>query len=126
MIIETRRIYDSPRGHEGFRVLIDRLWPRGLSKDDVRIDEWFKDLAPSDRLRRWFGHDPERWEEFKERYFAELDGKADLLGRLLAKAKGRAIVLLYGARDKRYNQATALKEYLERTEVVVNTGGVSA
>jgi len=113
MNIEIQRIYDSPRGDKGYRVLVDRLWPRGLRKDQVEFDVWMKELAPSDPLRTWFAHDPERWEEFRERYSRELDSRRDLLDRLLRSAKNRKIVLLYGARDTLHNQAVAIKEYLE-------------
>ena len=112
MKIETRRIYDDPHG-KGFRVLVDRLWPRGLRKDEVDFDLWLKDLAPSDPLRKWFGHEPAKWDEFKKRYFAELEGKQDQIRRLTDAAKDKTTVLLYGAKDTEHNQAVALKEYLE-------------
>ena len=117
MNIEVKRIYDSPREADGYRVLVDRLWPRGLRSDQVEFDLWLKDIAPSDQLRKWFAHDPAKWELFRKYYFRELDAKQDVLDRLLRFAKGRPIVLLYGAKDKEHNQAVALKEYME--EVLV-------
>lgn len=114
MTIDTARIYDKPRGRRGCRVLVDRLWPRGLRKEDVKVDLWLKDIAPSNALRRWFGHEPARWGQFKQRYFKELDKRPDLVRQLLSATRNKAIVLLYGARDTQHNQAVALKEYLER------------
>jgi uncharacterized protein YeaO (DUF488 family) len=117
MNVEVKRIYDDPMGHDGYRVLVDRLWPRGLRHDQVDFDLWLKDLGPSDELRKWFAHDPARWEEFRRLYFQELDTKRDLMDRLLRFAKGRKIVLLYGTRDEEHNQAVVLKEYM--AEVLV-------
>jgi uncharacterized protein YeaO (DUF488 family) len=111
-LIDIQRIYDSRKG-DGYRVMVDRIWPRGISSRDIEFDEWMKRIAPSDRLRKWFGHDPERWEEFKERYFEELDGKTELVRRLREKADDDHVVLLYSARDANHNNALALKEYLE-------------
>jgi uncharacterized protein YeaO (DUF488 family) len=112
IIIE--RIYDNPKGNNSsFRILVDRLWPRGLSKDKVRVDLWQKDVAPSNSLRKWFGHDEKKWDEFKRRYFEELDKKSDAINVILNKAKEQAITLLYGAKEERLNNAAVLKEYLE-------------
>jgi uncharacterized protein YeaO (DUF488 family) len=112
IIIE--RIYDNPKGNNSsFRILVDRLWPRGLSKDKVRVDLWQKDVAPSNSLRKWFGHDEKKWDEFKRRYFKELDKKNDAINVILNKAKEQAITLLYGAKEERLNNAAVLKEYLE-------------
>jgi uncharacterized protein YeaO (DUF488 family) len=112
IIIE--RIYDNPKGNNSsFRILVDRLWPRGLSKDKVRVDLWQKDVAPSNSLRKWFGHDEKKWDEFKRRYFKELDKKSDAINVILNKAKEQAITLLYGAKEERLNNAAVLKEYLE-------------
>lgn len=113
MTIQTVRIYDSPRGRQGYRVLVDRLWPRGLRKEDVKFDLWLRDIAPSDALRKWFGHESVKWEQFKIRYFKELDRKTEMLEQIIASAKGRPLVLLYGAKDNQHNQAVALKEYLQ-------------
>jgi len=114
MIITISRIYDTPREPQGFRVLVDRLWPRGVKKDEAHLDLWLKDIAPSDTLRKWFGHDPAKWEAFKQHYFAELESKPAVLDHLVREAGNRPVVLLYGARDTEHNQAVALKEYLER------------
>ena len=113
MKILIKRTYDAPERKDGFRILVDRLWPRGLKKEGSRIREWLKDIAPSDGLRRWFSHDPEKWQEFKRRYFKELKEKNDLIKQLKEKAKGQTITLLYSAKDLKYNNAVALKEYIE-------------
>jgi uncharacterized protein YeaO (DUF488 family) len=115
--IKIERIYDSPKGDNSFRILVDRLWPRGLSKEKVRIDLWQKDIAPSNSLRKWFGHDENRWDEFKRKYFKELDKKNDnnnTVDRIIKMAKEQnSITLLYGTKEERFNNAVALKEYLE-------------
>ncbi len=110
--IRAKRVYEPADPCDGFRVLVDRLWPRGLTKDQVRCDLWLKEAAPSPALRKWFAHDPAKWKEFKRRYFAELDAKPEVVERLLHEAKGKRVTLLFSARDARYNQAAALKEYL--------------
>ena len=117
-MIRVERIYDNPKGNsDGFRILVDRLWPRGLSKDKVRFDLWQKEIAPSDSLRKWFGHDKKKWNEFKQRYFKELDENNELVNMILSKAKeasaSSTITLLYGTKEDRFNNAVALKEYLE-------------
>ncbi|MGC2667748.1 MAG: DUF488 family protein, partial [Candidatus Nitrosopolaris sp.] len=99
-MIKIERIYDNPKGNDGFRILVDRLWPRGLSKDKVRIDVWQKDVAPSNSLRKWFGHDEEKWNEFKRRYFKELDKNIDSVSTLLSKTRQGSITLLYGAKEE--------------------------
>jgi uncharacterized protein YeaO (DUF488 family) len=119
MRIETQRVYEDARGTRGFRVLVDRLWPRGLRKDQVHFDIWLKDIAPSATLRAWFGHDPVKWQEFKRRYFRELAREEETIDRLIALAGERTVVLLYGARDTEHNQAIALKEYMEKIAVKV-------
>jgi uncharacterized protein YeaO (DUF488 family) len=93
--------------------LVDRLWPRGLSKDKVKMDLWQKDIAPSNSLRKWFGHDDEKWNEFKRRYFKELDKNIDSVNQILDKVKEGSITLLYGSKEEKFNNAVALKEYLE-------------
>lgn len=112
-MIKLKRAYEEPKPQDGRRVLVDRVWPRGVSKDQVDLDEWMKEIAPSDDLRRWFGHDPERWEEFRERYFDELDAKPELVNQLREWADGRALTLVYGAGDTEHNNAVALKRYLQ-------------
>ena len=113
MAVLIKRVYDPPKRDDGYRILVDRLWPRGLSKDKAKIDEWLKDVAPSAALRTWFKHDATKWREFRRRYFAELKEHADLTGQLKRQAKSGRITLLYGAKDTAYNNAVALKEYLE-------------
>lgn len=109
--INIVRVYDlSPEDH-GERILIDGLWPRGIKKQDLALDAWMKELAPSAELRRWFNHLPERWDEFRKRYFAELKDKAGL-DDLLAKARKRPLLLIYAARDTEHNNAVALREFL--------------
>ncbi|MDA8407674.1 MAG: DUF488 domain-containing protein [Deltaproteobacteria bacterium] len=112
-MIKIKRIYDEPSDDDGYRALVDRLWPRGVSKEKAQIDTWLKDAGPSDELRKWFNHDPEKWFDFKERYFAELEQQRDTLEPLIENmAKG--ITLLYSAKDQQYNNAVALKEFLEK------------
>ncbi len=112
MMIRIKRIYETPANNDGFRVLVDRLWPRGVSKEKAKIDLWLKDIAPSDQLRKWFAHDSAKWVDFKRRYFKELDKKKDLVNKNFKKSKS-AITFLYAAKDDRYNNAQALKEYIE-------------
>jgi uncharacterized protein YeaO (DUF488 family) len=113
MIIETERVYEAPRKKGAYRVLVDRLWPRGLRKDEVHVNLWLKEIAPSTELRKWFAHDPAKWNQFKRRFFHELESRQESVDQLIASAKGRPLVLLYGAKDTKHNQAVALKEYLE-------------
>ena len=112
-MIKIERIYNNPRRNNSFRILVDRLWPRGLSKDKANLDLWQKDIAPSNSLRKWFGHDKKKWEEFKRRYFKELDKNSELVNIMVNKVNQRAITLLYGTKEERFNNAVALKEYLE-------------
>lgn len=109
----AKRVYDKPEHSDGSRILVDRLWPRGLSKERAKIDVWLKDVAPSNGLRKWFAHNPKKWVEFKKRYFKELGGKKDLIGFILNTEKQGAVSLLYGARDEKFNNAIALKSYIE-------------
>lgn len=111
-MIKAERIYDASASG-GLRILVDRLWPRGIRKDEVRVDLWMKDIAPSNELRKWFGHDPGKWEEFKVRFFRELDGKPELVDQLILKAGESDLFFLYSARDEEHNNAIALKEYIE-------------
>jgi uncharacterized protein YeaO (DUF488 family) len=112
MAIATKRAYDPPAPEDGRRVLVDRLWPRGLAKAGADIDQWAKDIAPSDGLRRWFGHDPAKWAEFRRRYAAELKRHPELLAKLARGARRGRVTLLYAAKDPDYNNAAALAEYL--------------
>lgn len=114
MVIKVERIYDDPNGNDTFRILVDRLWPRGLSKDKVKIDLWQKEVAPSNSLRKWFSHDVKKWNKFKARYFKELEKNNELINTILDKVKKEPITLLYGAKDEKFNNATALKDYLDK------------
>lgn len=111
-MIKVKRIYEPLDRDDGFRVLVDRVWPRGVRKDEARVDLWLKDVAPSTELRRWFGHDPTKWAEFCRRYRAELKQHADALAMLRNKADGRVVTLVYAARDPEHNNAVALAEVL--------------
>jgi uncharacterized protein YeaO (DUF488 family) len=113
MSIQVQRVYDESTGRGGRRFLVDRLWPRGVRKADMALEGWLKDVAPSDRLRRWFGHDPERWHEFVRRYCEELDAHPDAWKPLRDAAKRGRVVLLFGAKDEEHNNAVALRAYLE-------------
>lgn len=110
--IDLARVYDDLGKTQGARLLVDRVWPRGIGKDDLELDDWIKEIAPSNELRKWFGHDPDRWEEFRRRYRAELDNNDAAVERCLAwRCKG-PVVLLFGAKDRDHNQAVVLREYL--------------
>jgi uncharacterized protein YeaO (DUF488 family) len=113
-MFKVKRIYEPAEPSDGYRVLVDRLWPRGVSKEKARIDLWMKEIAPSDALRKWFGHDPERWQEFQRRYRRELQGEIELTKQLkqLEKQHG-TLTLVFSARDERHNQAVALRALLE-------------
>ena len=113
MALRIKRIYEAPSRDDGTRVFIDRLWPRGRRKDQVAYDLWLKDVAPSAELRRWFGHAPEKWPEFKVRYFRELDQQPEAVAKLAALAAEGTVTLVFGAKASRYSNASALKEYLE-------------
>ena len=113
MSIVVKRIYEPASKTDGYRVLVDRLWPRGVKKEDAALDAWAKELAPSTALRNWFGHDPARWEGFRHRYAGELDELASFWRPLVVHAERHRVTLLYGARDEEHNQALALKMYLD-------------
>jgi uncharacterized protein YeaO (DUF488 family) len=113
-MIQVKRVYEPPSARDGARFLVERLWPRGMKKEELRLDEWLKEAAPSDKLRRWFGHVPERWEEFRRRYFLELDEKPESWEPIRKAARRGTVTLLYSARDTEHNSAAALKEYLKR------------
>lgn len=113
MVIQIKRAYESASDQDGARYLVDRLWPRGVSKEDLRVEDWLRDLAPSDELRRWFDHDPQRWEEFVQRYHAELDARPDAWQPLVEAAERGHVTLVYAARDTRHNNAVALAHYLQ-------------
>ena len=111
-MVGIKRIYEPPVPEDGKRILVDRLWPRGLSKDDARLDEWLKEVAPSDELRGWFGHDPAKWEEFRRRYRQELKTQGEILERLRNEARKGTVTLLFAAKDEERNNAVVLKEML--------------
>ena len=110
--VRLKRAYDAPAAADGTRVLVDRLWPRGVKKDKAAIDLWAKELAPSTELRKWFGHDPERWTGFKRRYAAELREHADELADLRRLARRGPVTLIYAARDQEHNEAVILRDML--------------
>ncbi len=111
--VRLKRVYEPPAGSDGCRVLVERLWPRGLSKEAARVDLWLKDVAPSSELRRWFGHDPEQWLEFKRRCFEELKEREDAVEVLRARARSERVTFVFASREVEHNNAVALKEYLE-------------
>lgn len=111
--IKTKRVYDDVANNDGYRLLVDKIWPRGVSKEDAQLDEWNKDLAPSDDLRKWFDHDEEKFDEFTKRYKKELKENKDELERIREIAKDKRVCLLYGAKDEEHNQAEVLKDVLE-------------
>jgi uncharacterized protein YeaO (DUF488 family) len=112
-VIKVGRIYNNPRGNSTFRILVDGLWPRGLSKNKVKIDLWQKDIAPSNSLRKWFSHEERKWNEFKARYFKELEKNNRSVNMILDKVKQESVTLLFGSKEEKFNNAIALKEYLE-------------
>jgi uncharacterized protein YeaO (DUF488 family) len=112
MTIHIERAYSGRHGTGGARYLVDLLWPRGVTKGDLHLDGWLRELAPSAALRQWFGHDPERWAEFEARYWKELDAKPDALEPLVAAARAGDLTLVFGAKDEEHNNAVALRDYL--------------
>jgi len=112
-MIRVKRVYDPPAPADGTRFLVDRLWPRGIKKEDLPVDAWLRDIAPSRELRRWFGHDPARWDEFRRRYLSELDARPEALEPIRQAARLGNVTLLYSAHDPDHNNAVALKAYLE-------------
>ena len=115
MSVRTKRAYEPPASEDGYRVLVDRLWPRGRKKEQLQLDAWLRDLAPSGGLRKWFGHDPRRWDEFQARYREELAGdrQQELLRDLAERAADGTVTLVYGARDEEHNDAVVLRNVLE-------------
>ena len=110
--IRLKRAYAAPESGDGFRVLVDRLWPRGVTKEAAQIDLWLKEVAPSTELRKWFGHDPARWIEFQRRYFAELDQAPEAVALLAERVRQGGVTLVYGAKDAEHNHARVLADYL--------------
>ena len=117
MSIKVKRVYAAPSRSDGIRILVDRVWPRGMTKEKARLDEWLRQIAPSDALRKWFNHEPERWEAFEKRYWRELEqsSKAELVDHLRNLSLRRTVTLLYGAHDEEHNQAVALSAFLRKT-----------
>lgn len=115
--IDLARVYDDTRVTRGARLLVDRVWPRGIGKDDLELDDRIREVPPSTELRKWFGHDPDRWEEFRHRYRAELDDNKEAVERCLAWCRRGPVVLLYGAKDRDRNQAVMLREYLRERRI---------
>ncbi|WP_442509028.1 DUF488 domain-containing protein [Novipirellula sp. SH528] len=113
--IKLARVYDLPKSTKGYRVLVDRLWPRGVKKEDLKLDDWLKEIAPSDKLRKWFDHDVDKWDEFRERYKKELEANRNMIASLLETAEKQSVMLLYAAKDEEHNNAVVLKEFLEQT-----------
>ena len=115
MNLKIKRVYEQPDKQDGERILIDRLWPRGLTKEKAAVDLWLKEIAPSTELRKWFGHDPDKWKSFRGRYETEIRHNDHLVKVLKGKARRRTVTLVYGARDEEHNEALVLKHFLERS-----------
>ena len=113
-MIQIKRVYDPPEPGDGKRILIDRLWPRGFKKEDLKMDEWLKEIAPSDKLRKWFSHDPEKYAESKKRYAKELEDRSGILARIRADPKKGTVTILFSAKDTEHNNATVLRELLNK------------
>ncbi|MBI5750113.1 MAG: DUF488 family protein [Nitrospinae bacterium] len=114
-MIRLKRVYEKPLKEDGFRILVERLWPRGFTKECAAIDLWLKDIAPGSELRKWFGHDPAKWKEFCEHYRAELAHRKDLINFLKKKSKEGTVTLIFSSSDEKHNSAVALKMFLETT-----------
>ncbi len=113
MPILLKRAYEKATPEDGKRVLVERLWPRGLKKEDAKIDEWLKDLAPSTKLRKWYGHDPDKWVRFKEWYWRELESKEETLSALALESRRNIVTFVFGSKEEKLNNAAALKEYIQ-------------
>jgi uncharacterized protein YeaO (DUF488 family) len=112
-MIKLKRVYETPEKEDGFRILVERLWPRGISKERARIDLWLKDAAPSPELRKWFSHDPEKWDEFHKRYYAELKLKKDILDMVKQRSGAGTVTFVFASRDEEHNSALLLRKYIE-------------
>jgi len=113
-MVKIKRAYDKVAPDDGERILVDRLWPRGIKKDEAKIDEWIKEIAPSNELRKWFAHDPSKWKEFKKRYLDELKNQSNIIARLKSRAKNGNITLIFSARDTQHNNAAVLSEVIRQ------------
>ncbi|MFP4285794.1 MAG: DUF488 domain-containing protein [Desulfovermiculus sp.] len=111
--ILLKRAYDKPSESDGTRILVDGMWPRGVSKQDARVDIWLKELAPSKELRKWFGHDPDKWKEFQSRYFQELQARPEAVNTIIDQTRKGPVTLVYAAKDSEHNNAMALKKYIQ-------------
>ena len=118
MSIAVKRIYSAPEDSDGVRILVDRLWPRGMKKATAKVDAWVKEIAPSTELRQWYGHDPKKWNEFRKRYFAELEAKPEFLDQLREHMGEGTATFLYSSKEDKLNNAMALREYLKRRRAV--------
>ena len=114
MAMKLKRAYEKPEPEDGKRILVDKLWPRGLRKEKAKIDEWLKDVAPSTELRKWYAHDPTKWGQFKERYWKELDAKSEQVAALAKECERSTVTFVFSSKEEKLNNATALKEYIER------------
>ena len=114
VMIRVKRVYDPPDRGDGKRILVDRLWPRGIRKENLRTDEWLREIAPSDKLRKWFSHDPKKYEEFKKRYSEELEDKSEILERIKSESRKGTVTILFSAKDTEHNNATVLRELLSK------------
>ena len=112
MDVQLKRVYEKPDPKDGFRILVDRLWPRGLTKEKAAVDLWLKDIAPSTELRKWFAHDPEKWKEFQKRYLKELKENKEAVAALKEHLKKGQVTLLYAAKDEAHNEALVLKDFI--------------
>ena len=113
-MIHLKRAYEKPSGKDGLRILVERLWPRGLTKERAALDVWLKDVAPTPKLRKWFAHDPAKWKQFQQRYWKELQGNPEPIDLLRSHVRKGAVTFVYAARDVEHNGAVALKAFLER------------
>jgi uncharacterized protein YeaO (DUF488 family) len=108
-----KRVYEKPSPNDGKRVLVERLWPRGLKKEDAKVDDWLREVAPSTELRKWFGHDVAKWDEFRQRYWKELDKRKDLVSKLARECREKKVTFVFASKEEQHNNAVALKEYIE-------------
>ena len=125
-MIQVKRAYEPPSKSDGARFLVERLWPRGVKKENLQVEDWLKDVAPSNELRRWFQHDPAKWKEFRQRYFRELSEHGDAWQPLLARARRGRVTLVYSAHGTEHNNAIALKEFLDQKLKNKSTAGKAA
>lgn len=111
--IKLKRVYDKSSDNDDYRILVDGIWPRGISKKDLKVNDWLKDIAPSTELRKWFAHDPDKWDKFKELYFEELKDKKEAIDKICTCMNNHTVTFVYAAKDRKFNNAVALKEYIE-------------